>query len=261
MLLRYNLIGDNMKKQKRLLFARSIFLFVIIIAFGIIIFTEKAGGIFLPKAQEKISKYIEDKYKDEKDNFNLGKVTFKNTTYTMKVYNKENKYHYFYINYYHKKITDTYKKDYIEGKTILSHIKKKLKKEIEKETNTSCEIIILNKLNDYTSIVQNRIIKEDNLKELKFYNIKKEILIKEWNTKEITDKLIKTINTYKENNITPKNYIITITNKEDVTESIEITLTDEFINNDSKDKIISDIINDNNSKLLKENKITYKYLN
>ena len=250
-----------MKKQKQLLFARSIFLFIIIITFGIIVFSEKAGGLLIPKAQEKINNYIDNKYKNEKDNFKLGKIKYKNTTYTMKVNNKENKNHYFYIKYYHKRIKDTYKKDYIEGKTLLTNIKKNLKKEIEKETSTSCEIIILNTLDKYTSTVQNRIIKEDNLKELKFYNLKKEILIKNWNSKEITDKINKTISMYKENNITPKNYIITITNKEDITESIEIKLTEDFISISSKEKIISDIINDNNTKLLKENKITYKYLN
>lgn len=250
-----------MKKQKQLLFARSIFLFIIVVAFGIILFSEKAGGILIPKAKEKINNYIDTKYKNEKDNFKLGKIKYKNTTYTMKISNKENKNHYFYINYYHKKIKDTYKKDYLEGKTLLNSIKKNLKKEIEKETSTSCEIIILNTLDKYTSPVQNRIIKEDNLKELKFYNLKKEVLIKNWNSKEITEKINKTISMYKENNITPKYYIITITNKDDITESIEIKLTEDFINISSKEKIINDIINDNNSKILKENKITYKYLN
>ena len=251
-----------MKKQKKLLFARSIFILIIIILFGIIIITEKAGGILIPKAENKFNDYIEKNYKEEKNNFILGKVTYKNTTYKMKVMDKLNKNHYFYIKYYHKKITDTYKEDYIKGKTILSYTKNKLKKEIEEKTTTSCEIEITNSLDKYTTTVQKKIITNDNLLELKFYTIKKEVLINEWNNKEITNKIIKTINTYKENNITPKNYSITITNKEDITESIEINnITEDFINNTNKEKIISDIINDKNSKILKENKITYKYLN
>ena len=250
-----------MKKQKQLLFARSIFLFIIIIAFGVIIFTEKAGKILIPKADKKLNNYINNKYKNEKDNFIIGKTKFKNTTYTIKITNKNNKNHYFYIKYYHKKITDTYKKDYLEGKTILNHIKKSLKKEIENNTNTKCEITILNTLDKYTSTVQNRIIKEDNLKELKIYNLKKELIINNWNSKDISDKISKTISIYKNNNITPKNYIIIITNKNNITESIEITLNENFINNSSKEEIINDIIKDNNSEILKENKITYKYLN
>ena len=65
-----------------------------------------------------------------------------------------------------------------------------------------------------------------------------------------------------DNNITPKNYKIVITNNKDVTESIEIdNLTEEFIKNTSNEKIIKDILSDNSSKLLKTNGIKYKYLN
>ena len=259
--MRYNYFGDSMKKQKKLLFARSIFVLIIIILFGTIIITEKAGGILIPKAEKKFNEYLEKNYKKEKNNFIIGKITYKNTTYKVKVMNKLNKNHYFYIKYYHKKITDTYKDDYVKGNSILSYTKKKLKKEIEEKTTTSCNIEIPNTLDKYTTTVQNRIINNDNLLELKFYNIKKEILIKEWNSKEIIKRIDKTINVYKENNITPKNYIIIITNKDDITESIEIKLTEDFIDNNNKEKIIDDIIDDNNSKILKENKITYKYLN
>ena len=251
-----------MKKQKKLLFARSIFVLIIIVIFGTIIITEKAGGILIPKAEKKFTEYLEKNYKEQKKDFILGKITYKNTTYKVKVMNKLNKNHYFYIKYYHKKITDTYKEDYIEGKTILSYTEKELKKEIEEKTTTSCDIKISNSLDKYTTTVQNRIINNDNLLELKFYTIKKEILINEWNSETITNKIIKTINIYKENNITPKSYTIIITNKNDITESIEINnITEDFITNNNKEKIISDIIDDNNSKLLKENKITYKYLN
>ena len=38
-------------------------------------------------------------------------------------------------------------------------------------------------------------------------------------------------------------------------------LTTDFINNPSKIEIINDILNDNNSILLKTNKITYVYKN
>ena len=65
-----------------------------------------------------------------------------------------------------------------------------------------------------------------------------------------------------DNNITPKNYKIVITNNKDVTESIEIdNLTEEFIKNTSNERIIKDILSDNSSKLLKTNNIKYKYLN
>ena len=44
--------------------------------------------------------------------------------------------------------------------------------------------------------------------------------------------------------------------------SVEINnITEDFINNKDNIQIIDDIIKDNNSKLLNDNKITYKYLN
>ena len=46
----------------------------------------------------------------------------------MKVKNIKNKNHYFYIKYSNKKITDTYKEDYIQGKSLLNEIQKNLEK-------------------------------------------------------------------------------------------------------------------------------------
>lgn len=242
-----------MNKQKKLSLERGIFVFIVFVLLGVIVVTEKFGNVMIPKATEKINTYITDNYKDL--NLKTNDVTFKNTTYTMKVESKENKNHYFYINYYNKKITDTYKKDYVEGKNLLTYLKKKLKKELNSKTNTNCDIEITSTLDKYTELVQEKIIKEDNLLELKFYIIKKELVIDNWNEEDITNR----INTFldKFTNITPKSYTITITNKNDLTESIEI----KNITNKVSKEIIHDIINDEKSNLLKENKITYKYLN
>lgn len=242
-----------MNKQKKLTLERGIFVVIVFVLLGIIVITEKFGNIMIPKATKKINTYIEDKYKNL--NLKTNKVTFKNTTYTMKVESKENKNHYFYINYYNRKITDTYKKDYVEGKNLLTYIKKKLKKEINNKTNANCDIEITSTLNEYTNIVKERIIKEDNLLELKFFIIKRELIIDNWDEETITNKINNFLEKFED--ITPKSYTITITNKEDITESIEI----KNITNKVTKEIISDIINNKKSDLLKENKITYKQLN
>ena len=242
-----------MNKQKKLSFERGIFVFIVFVLLGVIVITEKFGSIMIPKITKKMNNYIEENYKDL--NLNTNDVTFKNTTYTMKLESKENKHHYFYINYYNRKITDTYKKDYVEGKNLLNHIKKKLKKEINNKTNTTCDIEITSTLDKYTESVQERIIKEDNLLELKFFIIKKELIIKEWNEENITTKINTFINKF--DGITPKSYKIIITNKDDITESIEI----QNITKEISKEIIHDIIKDEKSDLLKENKITYKNLN
>lgn len=251
-----------MKKQNQLLIARGIFFFIVFVSLGVIVVTEKAGGILIPKAEEKMNEYIENNLANIKEEIKLNKITYENTKYTMKVTSKDNNNHFFYITYSNKKITDTYKKDYLQGKNLLEYIKKKLEKQINEKTNISSIVSINSTLDKYTNAVKERIIKEDNLLELKFYTIKKELTIEDWNEKTISKEITNLINKFYSNNITPKTYTITITNKEDITESIEISnLTEEFIKNSSKDEIIKDIIKDNNSKLLKENKIKYKYLN
>ena len=168
-----------MDKQKKLVFERSIFVFIICVIFGVIIVTEKMGGLLIPKVTKKMNTYIEEKY--NKEEFKYSPVTYKNTTYTMKVSSKDNKNHYFYVKYFGKKLSDTYKKDYLEGNTLLTHIKKNMEKEINTKTKEKCSIKIISTLNKFTPKVKERIINEDNLLQLKFFAIEKELIINNWN--------------------------------------------------------------------------------
>ena len=249
-----------MKKQKKLLFARNIFFFFIIMIFTIIIMSEKKDTILIPKATKKMASYIEDKY--NKDDFKLGDVSYKNNKYTMKVSSKDNNNRFFYIYYTKAGITDSYQEDYLEGKSFLSNLKKDLEKSIKSIVNTKVTVEIPTTLDQYTDAVRERILNEDNLLELKFYIIKEELFIKEWDPTEIEKQIELCINKYNNSNITPKSFTIIINNDNEITESIEINnLTTDFINNPSKIEIINDILNDNNSILLKTNKITYVYKN
>ena len=249
-----------MKKQKKLLFARNIFFFFIIMIFTIIIMSEKKDTILIPKATKKIASYIEDKYNN--DDFKLGDVSYKNNKYTMKVSSKENNKRYFFIYYTKTGITDSYQNDYIKGESLLSNLKKDLEKSIKSIVNTKVTVEIPTTLDQYTDAVRERILNEDNLLELKFYIIKEELFIKEWDPVEIEKQIEQCITKYTNSNITPKSFTIIINNDNEITESIEINnLTTDFINNPSKIEIINDILNDNNSILLKTNKITYVYKN
>ena len=180
----------------------------------------------------------------------------------MKIYDKTNKNHYFYITYDNGKITDTYQEDYIKGKSLLNEIKNTLEKEIYNKTKIEAKVNILSSLDEYTSRVQNLILKEDNLEGLKFYTLSINIDLRTWDevsaSKEITDML----NTFIKYNINPKSYIITINNLKEITESIEIkNIDNDFINNEYKEQILSDIINNKKSDLLDEYNITFKHLN
>lgn len=251
-----------MNKQKKLLLERSIFLFIISIAFTFIIISEKKEVIFLPKAQKKFNDYLESNYSSMKNTITVSAPELKKDNFIVKITSKENKHHFFYLYYANHKVTDTYQKDYVEGNQLLHYIEKKLQKEIKNKTNLTCTIKTTSSLNKYTQLIKERIIKEDNLLDLKFYTIEKEIMIDNWTPQEITNKINNSINSFTKYNITPKNYSITITNNNDISQSIRIeNITNVFSNNPQNTQIINDIINDNNSNIIKQNKITYQYLN
>mgnify|MGYP003301032597 CR=1 FL=1 len=251
-----------MDKYKKLNIARGVFAFIIFVAFGIIVCTEKGGDLLIPKVKEKLNEYITTNYTSIVNNTIQDEITYKDKTFTMKIYDKTNKNHYFYITYDNGKITDTYQEDYIKGKSLLNEIKNTLEKEIYNKTKIEAKVNILSSLDEYTSRVQNLILKEDNLEGLKFYTLSINIDLRTWDevsaSKEITDML----NTFIKYNINPKSYIITINNLKEITESIEIkNIDNDFINNEYKEQILSDIINNKKSDLLDEYNITFKHLN
>lgn len=247
-----------MNEGKKLTIQMALFFLVTFVLFGTIIIKEKQNIIFLPKIENSISKYMNDTYQDlslEKD-----KVTEENNVFTMKVKNIKNKNHYFYIKYSNKKITDTYKTDYLEGKTILNHLSTKLEKDIYKETNITYKVSFDNKFNNYSEKVQ-KLLLEENIKTLKVYTIEKEITTS-WEINNITKTISDTMTTLEKKQFTPKNYTFIITNEKDITQSIKINnLKSSLINENKLQTIISDIISNNKSIILTENKITYEYLN
>ena len=160
------------KEQKKLKLQMFIFTIFIFVAFSLIIINEKSASILIPKVEDKLNNYIETNYKDIKNDINISKVTYKTPKYIMKISNKKNKNHYFYIYYQNKKITDTYKKDYKEGKQLINHCNNIIQKDINKITNTNKYKTSINiKLNKLTTGVQERIINEEDLLNLRIYNI------------------------------------------------------------------------------------------
>lgn len=247
-----------MNEGKKLTIQMAIFFLVTFVIFGTIVIKEKQNILFLPKIETSISNYIAENYQHlelEKES-----VTEKNNIFSMKVKNPLNKNHYFYIIYSNKKISDTYQNDYFEGKTLLTHLSKKLEKEIEEATNKKYKVTFDNTLNNYSDKVKTQLLKE-NINNLKIYTIEKEITTS-WDIPTIQSKITDIMTTLENKNFTPKNYIITITNKDDITQSVKITnLKSSLIKNDNLYIIINDIINNNKTSILTENKITYEYLN
>ena len=59
----------------------------------------------------------------------------------MKITCKKNKDLYFYLTYKNGKITDTYKEDYLEGKSLLNNLNNKMTKEINNKTKDTYKIL------------------------------------------------------------------------------------------------------------------------
>lgn len=219
---------------------------------------EKGAEVFTPKVKEKIEEYLKTNYTDIKDTIKISEINYKNNKYNAKI-TSNNKY--FYVTYYKGKITDTYKEDYILGKNLLKDKEKELEKLIKEKTNLDSNVKFIKTINEYSDKVQDKIIKE-NILNLKIYYIEKELVINNFTSKEIVSKINKYINTLFSNNITPKYYVIRILDRNNIVNEIEITnINETFINNINNELIIEDILKDNNSQLLKENNISYKYLN
>ncbi len=248
-----------MNEQRKLTMQMAIFFLIVFVTFGTIIVKEKSTTLFLPKIESSINEYITDNYSSL--NVTKGKVTYKDDKYTMKVTDKFNKNLYFYVTYSNKKITDTYEKDYLKGQSIITYLNKKIETSIKEKTNKTYKVEINNTYNNFSTKVKETLNKEQNLESLKIYTLKSEITTS-WNTNTITKHISATMTTLNSKNITPKNYSFTITDKTDITKSVIINnLTYELVKNNTLTNIINDIINNEKTTILSDNKITYEYLN
>ena len=251
-----------MSKKNRLLLGRGIFIIIIIVAFGLIIVNEKADLLFKEKANKKMDQYIDEKYPDLLNHINKEDTIFLNNSFQKKITSKKNKNLYFYIRYKNKIVTDTFKKDYEEGESLFQHLNQTLEKEIQTKTNIKCKIIQTQKLNHYSEKVQERILKEEDLLSLKYYYLKTDLLIDNWNKEEITKEIVNIIKEMDQHNITPKYYEITVSNSKEITTSITISnIESDYITLNNKEEIIEDILNNKNTKQVKEQKIIFKYEN
>lgn len=242
--------------KNRLTYGMAIFFLFTFVVFAFIVINEKHKLILIPKVEKQMISYIDKNYKD----LNQGKAKYSasNNSYNMKVYNKDNKNLYFMVYYENKNISDTYKKDYLEGKTLLDFYQNKIKDDLTNKYYNDINIKFTHKLNKYTKLVQDRLIKNENITELSIYNINVNITINDFNKDSIIKEIKALSNYINSKGYNPKSLIITITDKKDITKSVEIKgINKDNINN--LDSIIGDIID--NKELDDKYSITYKYLN
>ena len=246
-----------MRQDKKLMLGMTILFLITFIFFGTLVTTEKLAPYYTDKIKERFENYIKENYKEENNNLKIGKISYKNQQYKAKVSNKNNKDLYFTITYQNKEITDTYKKDYLEGKTLLNELEKNLEEKIKENTDQSVTISIPLSLDKYTNKIQKNLI-NNNLENTKIYDIEFTINSNIEIT-SIVNKIEEIIAELSSMNIYPNHYNITINNKKS---KLTINnLTNSTIEKTNLTQIISDIIANNESDIIKTNNISYQYTN
>lgn len=245
-----------MRQDKKLILGMALLFFITFVTLGTLVVTEKLAPFYTDKIEKKFINYINKNYKDEKENFKIGKITYKATVYKVKVTNKNNKDLYFTMTYQNKKIKSTYKKDYLEGKTLLNKTKTNLEKKIKKNLNIDAKITFPLTLNKYIDSIKEDIINNENTN---IYNIEYEITNK-LSLEEIpyiTNEISKITTSLNDLNITPNYTTISIKgNNKSLTLK---NLTNKTLQSNYLNQIITNILTDNNLESLKENNLSYEY--
>jgi len=251
-----------MKEQNKLAIQMYILFIVVFVVFGVIIVNEKISPLKIPKVTEKITTYLNKNYKDISTNITMEEVEYKELKYQAKVSSKDNDNLYFYIYYENKNITDTYKEDYVKGKSIISYQEDTIKKNIKKKTGSIYKITILKTLDKYTDKIKNEIINSKTPERIKIYNLEAELVVGEFTSKDIYNSITVFADNMDSKKITPKNYTFIIQDPKEETNALKISnLTYEVIKNDNFKTIINDIMKKKNNELLDTYEIEYEYLN
>lgn len=236
--------------MKKLQIQYAIFYGLILFSFGLIVITQTVPQLLTEKVDKKINNYLKDNYSDL-SNIKKNKTVYRHNRYEKKITNKDNSNYYFYIYYQDKKITDTYKKDYEEGKSFLKNISTKIENDIYKKINKKYKVNITDKLSSLSNTTKQKLIKEENLSSQNIYNLEIKLNSK-INTNELVTNISYINKKLKDNNINPKSITMIITDKNKT-----IIINNLVINNDLK-QIISDIINNKESNILKKYNITFE---
>ena len=113
-------------------------------------------------------------------------------------------------------------------------------------------------LNQFTSEVKSLLLKEENLKTLKIYTLEKEIKVSDFTPTTIITSINNLVLSNVKKEISPKNYTLTLTNSNDITQSIKIENL--ILPNHALGEIITGILTNDKTIETKYN-IKYSYLN
>lgn len=254
-----------MNTKNSLTIGMGIFFIIVFLTFGTIVVNEKSKTIFLPKIDKKLDTYIQVKYKNIIKEININKTSYNDLTYIYekKVTNKKNKNLYFFVNYKNKKISSSYKKDYVEGKSLLNYLEKSISNKIPKSKKyLNIKINFTKKLNNYSNNIKYLLINGNikQIKEVPIYSINSDIYVKKIDKENLLLSINSFYNFIKSNNLKPKEYNLTLIDKNNISNALEIKKINDNLITNNLDEIISGIIN-NDKNINNKFNITYRYMN
>lgn len=248
-----------MEKKNKLITNMWIFSTIIIVVFALIIINEKKYTLLEDKIEEKLTTYINSNYQEIKQEIKIHNIKYQpgSHLYKMKISNQQNKNLFFYVSYHNKKISSTYQKDYMEGKSLLTFYQEKFEKDINEGKKLKTSFTFTKKLNSYTSDIQEAFI-HNQIKELPIYELKTELKPTSFTVADISS----SIKDYHQYILSlgyhPKSYTFKVL-FDDINQSFELKkVTPELINTNTKE-IINGIISKNQDIMSLYN-ITYQYL-
>lgn len=251
-----------MKKEK-LMTNMWIFTILLIFIFTYIVINEKKYVIISPRIKERLVTYAEENYKNIYKDFSYGKIKYNigKENYQLKVINKNNKHLYFYLIYNHnsKKISSTYKNDYVEGKSLLNFYKKRFEKSLNKNSRNKHYVSFNKKLNEYDTIVEEKLLEDKDISSLKIITVKTSIKIDSFDEKEITSNITKEYSNINKKGITPKLYSFEVLFDDELKSFLVENLTEEIIKNNTNEIIRAIMVND--KSIVNKYNIKFKYLN
>lgn len=248
--------------KNRLIIEMAIFTAFLFVSFSLIIINEKSKEFLLPKVDKKLDVYIDKEFSEIKNEIKIQKTKYnkKKELFEKKIENKNNKNLYFIVSYKNKKIKSSYKKDYVEGKTLLTKYERDFKNNLENKKYNIIKIKFTKNLNKYNTLIQEKLISNQDVQKLNIYTLYTTLNSKTFDKSDI----IYTINNFykylnkKEYN--PKFYNITILNSEEITKEINIKNLNTNLVKNNLEEIISGIIKEDQTIKSKFN-IDYKYNN
>lgn len=233
--------------KNRLMLEMSIFAVLLFTACALLVIHEKKNEYLIPKIDQKLKEYVKEKYPNLMKEVNIHKTVYhkKKASYLMRIENKKNKGLYFIVRYKNKKITSSYKIDYLEGKTLLSKLENELEAQLRKKVTNKITLHFTQKLNEYNSSIYDRIISNDHIPELSIYNINAELESNDFQINSLVTSISNFYHFIHHEGYHPNYYQLRIIHSKNITKEIKLKFLSEKLITQNLEEIIEGIIQKN----------------